>query len=90
MTLDEASPLDPVRAHRNRIARAARLGQRLGYGLFAASLVLLVVGFATTFTPLLVTVITACLVVGSVVLAPSIVAGYAAKAAERDDRERGL
>ena len=33
---------------------------------------------------------TACLVGGSIVLAPAIVAGYAARAAEREDRERGL
>jgi len=31
-----------------------------------------------------------CLVIGSLLLAPSIVLGYAVKAAERDDRERGL
>ena len=30
-----------------------------------------------------------CLIVGSLVLAPAIVFGYAVKAAERDDRERG-
>jgi ABC-type nickel/cobalt efflux system permease component RcnA len=82
--------VDPVRARRARIAAAARLGQRLGYGLFACSLGLLVVGFATTFTPLLVGITTACLIGGSIVLAPSIVAGYAARAAEREDRERGL
>ncbi|MGH9119406.1 MAG: hypothetical protein ACRD0A_16495 [Acidimicrobiales bacterium] len=83
-------PTDPVRARRARIAAAARLGQRLGYGLFLASLVLLVVGFATSFTTVLVGVTTACLVGGSIVLAPAIIAGYAARAAERDDRRRGL
>jgi hypothetical protein len=81
---------DPVRERRAQIASAARVGQRLGYGLFACSLVLLVVGFVTSFTPLLAGLMTACLIGGSVVLAPSIVAGYAAKAAERDDRARGL
>jgi hypothetical protein len=35
-------------------------------------------------------VITVALVVGSVLLAPSIVLGYAVKAAEREDRARGL
>ena len=84
------STTDPVRAKRERIASAARLGQRLGYTLFGVSLVLLVVGFTTRFTPLLVGLMTACLVGGSVVLAPSIIAGYAARAAERDDRDRGL
>ena len=84
------STTDPVRAKRERIASAARLGQRTGYTLFGVSLVLLVVGAATSFTPLLVGLMTACLVGGSIVLAPAIVAGYAARAAEREDRERGL
>ena len=30
------------------------------------------------------------MIVGSVLLAPAIVLGYAVKAAERDDRERGI
>ncbi len=85
-----AAETDPVRARRARITAAARLGQRIGYGLFLASLMLLVVGFVTSFTPLLVGVTTACLVGGSVVLAPAIIAGYAARAAEREDRERGI
>jgi len=36
-----------------------------------------------------VVVIEVCLLVGSLVLAPAIVFGYAVKAAERDDREHG-
>jgi hypothetical protein len=36
-----------------------------------------------------VTFIVACMVVGSILLAPAIVAGYAVKAAERDDLEHG-
>ncbi|MBW8826672.1 MAG: hypothetical protein JF603_10050 [Acidobacteria bacterium] len=33
---------------------------------------------------------TACLITGAVLLAPAIVLGYAVRAAERDDRARGL
>jgi F0F1-type ATP synthase membrane subunit c/vacuolar-type H+-ATPase subunit K len=33
--------------------------------------------------------VVACLIVGSAVLAPAIVLGYAARAAEREDREAG-
>ena len=36
------------------------------------------------------TLVTVFLVVSFVLLAPSIVLGYAVKAAERDDRERGF
>ena len=42
------------------------------------------------FNGVLVTLVTISLVVGSILLAPAIVLGYAVKAAERDDRERGL
>ena len=80
---------DPVLARRRQVARVAELAQRLGYALFAAAVVLFVVGFAAGFTPLVVTTIVAALVVGSLLLAPTR-GGYAVKAADRDDRERGL
>jgi hypothetical protein len=80
---------DPVRARRARIARLVDVGQRLGYGLFALAIVLFFVGFATSFSSLVAPIVV-CLAVGSVVLAPAIVFGYAVKAAEREDRERGL
>ena len=53
-------------------------------------MVLFFVGFATGFTGGLVTAILVALGVGSALLAPAIVIGYAVKAADRDDRERGL
>jgi hypothetical protein len=90
VTTEPRADVDPIRAHRARVAALARLGQRVGYGLFGAALVLLVVGFASEFTPLLVGVTTACLVGGCVLLAPSIIAGFGVRAAERDDRARGL
>lgn len=46
--------------------------------------------FAFGFNGVLVTLVTISLVVGSILLAPAIVLGYAVKAAEREDRERGL
>jgi hypothetical protein len=49
-----------------------------------------VIGFVLGFTPPVVTIVVATLVIGSILLAPSIVLGYAVKAAEREDRERGL
>jgi hypothetical protein len=36
------------------------------------------------------TLVTISFVIGCVLLAPSIILGYAVKAAERDDRERGF
>jgi hypothetical protein len=81
---------DPVRARRARIARLVTIGQAVGYGLFALAVVLFVVGLVAGYTDGLVSVIVTALVVGSLVLAPSIVFGYAVRAAEREDTERGL
>lgn len=81
---------DPIRARRARIARLVELGQRIGYGLFVVAIVAFVFGFVSGFDGLVGTLVVASLVVGSIVLAPAIVFGYAVKAAERDDRERGL
>ena len=81
---------DPVRAKRARVARLVEVGQRVGYGLFGVAIVLFVYGFIGGYTGVLTTVIIASMIVGSIVLAPAIVFGYAVKAAEREDRERGL
>jgi len=80
---------DPVLARRARIARLTELGQRIGYALFGLAIVVFVIGFVVGYSDFLVTVIVASLGVGSVVLAPAIVFGYAVKAAEREDRELG-
>ena len=80
---------DPVRVRRAQVARLAEIGQRAGYACFGLAIVLFVVAFATDFSGPIVTVIVVALVVGSILLAPAIVAGYAVKAAEREDRELG-
>ena len=82
-------PTDPVLAQRARATRLADLGQRLGYALFGLALVVFFVGLIGDFTAAISQVIIGCIVVGSIVLAPAIVVGYAAKAAERDDLEHG-
>lgn len=77
---------DPVLARRARIARVVAIGKRVGWGLFTAAVVLFAAGFVAGFTAGLATAIAACLVVGSIVLAPAIVFGYGVRAAEREDR----
>jgi hypothetical protein len=84
-----ADATDPVLSRRRRIAGLVTAGKRLGYGLFALAVVLFFAGLAAGFTDPLTTVIVASLLVGSAVLAPAIVFGYAVRAAERDDRARG-
>jgi hypothetical protein len=80
--------VDPVLARRARIARLTRIGQRLGYALFGAAIAAFAFGAADGFTALEAGLVVACLVAGSVVLAPAIVFGYAVRAAEREDRQR--
>ena len=81
--------LDPVLDRRRRIARAVLVGQRVGYGLFGVAIVLFVVGLVADFGGIVGSGIVAAIVVGSIVLAPAIVFGYAVRAAEREDREQG-
>ena len=80
---------DPVLRRRALYARLVSIGQRLGYTLFGIAVVAFIVGFAAGFTDAVVVIIEVCLLIGSIVLAPAIVFGYAVKAAERDDREHG-
>lgn len=81
---------DPVRERRARIAKWTLLANRVGYLFFALAIALFVMAFVLGFSGPLVVIVTVCLVIGSILLAPAIVLGYAVKAAERDDRERGL
>ncbi len=77
---------DPVLARRARLARLAKTGQRVGYGCFALAIGVFVGGAIRGFSSLTVTIVVAALAVGSVTLAPAIVLGYAAKAADREER----
>lgn len=86
----ESRDTDPVRAKRAKVARWTLLANRVGYLVLALAIAVFVVAFAVGFSPLLGTIVIVSMLVSFVLLAPSIVLGYAVKAAERDDRERGL
>lgn len=81
---------DPVRARRAQVAKWTLLANRLGYLLLAFAVAVFVIAFVVGFSAPMAAVIIVSMVVSFVLLAPSIVLGYAVKAAERDDRERGL
>ena len=66
------------------------MANRLGYLCFGIAIATFVVGFIVSFNSAVSTIVIGSMIVGSVLLAPAIVLGYAVKAAERDDRERGL
>jgi heme/copper-type cytochrome/quinol oxidase subunit 3 len=80
---------DPVRARRAQVAKWSGLANRLGYLFLVAAMVLFVVAVVVGFSPAMATAVTVTLIVSFVLLAPTIVLGYAVKAAERDDREHG-
>jgi heme/copper-type cytochrome/quinol oxidase subunit 3 len=81
---------DPVRARRAQVAKWSLLANRVGYLFVALAMALFVIAFAVGFSPTLATSVIVTFVTGCVLLAPSIIIGYAVKAAERDDRERGF
>ena len=81
---------DPVRARREQVARWTLLANRVGYLVLALAITLFVLAFLFGFTSTMATLIIISLVISFVLLAPSIVLGYAVKAAEREDVERGF
>lgn len=86
----DRAPVDPVRVQRARIQAALKKVQRVGYLLYAVAIVAVMVAVFSGFPAGLLRVATWTLLAGSFVLAPAIIGLYTVKAAERDDRERGL
>lgn len=86
---DADRSIDPVRARRRRVAHWTLLANRIGYLVLALAVTLFLLAFLFGFTPVMATLIITTMVVSFVLLAPSIVLGYAVKAAEREDVEQG-
>jgi hypothetical protein len=77
-----------VLTRRAQVARLTVAGKRGGYTLYGVAMGTFFVGFATASFSTAITVVTiGSLVVGSMMLAPAIVLGYAVKAADRADRD---
>jgi len=74
---------DPVRVRRAVIDRWTKLAKRVGYLSFGVSIVAVFSGLATSFTPLVGELAAGGLVVGSILLAPSIVLGTQLKRPRR-------
>ena len=81
---------DPVRARRAQVARWTLLANRVGYLLLALAVALFFIALVVGFNATMATLVVVAMVLAFALLAPSIVLGYAVKAADRDDRERGL
>lgn len=78
-----------MRRRRAQVAKWTLLANRVGYLFLAAAMALFVIAFAVGFNATMATLIIASMFVSFALLAPSIVLGYAVKAADRDDAEHG-
>jgi hypothetical protein len=72
------------------VAHWTLLANRIGYLVLAVAFALFVIAFVVGFSATLASLVITLMIASFVLLAPSIILGYAVKAAERDDRERGL
>ncbi len=88
--MDRVVDDDSVLARREKIARFAARGKRIGYFALVVAIIAFFVGVATSFPTWTVTVTIAGLAISSIVLPIPIVLGYGVRAAAREDRERGL
>ncbi|HEX7168948.1 MAG TPA: hypothetical protein VF230_18365 [Acidimicrobiales bacterium] len=85
---DPRAGVDPVLARRARLDRLAATGRGVGWALILVAVVAFGIGLARGFDPW-GRVVVAALAASTATLAPAIVLGYAVRAAEREDRERG-
>ena len=81
---------DPIRRRRAVVARWTAIATRTGYALLLVAVVMFFVALGVGFSGVMATLVLVPLLVSFALLAPAIVIGYAVKAAERDDRERGI
>jgi len=78
---------DPVLQRRERWRHLAGVGRRIGYLLLGVAVVAFGAGAINGFASLAVTITVVGLTGACVILPPAIIAGYAVKAAEREDRQ---
>ena len=76
---------DDVAERRDGIDRLNTIASRTGYGMWALSTVAFFAGLWTDYTSFMHLVSGVSLVLGSVILAPSIVITYGIRAARRED-----
>ena len=79
---------DPVLVQRERMRRLAATGSRVGYLALLVAIVAFVAGVLTGLPGWSVGLVVGGFAVATACLVPSIILGYAVKAAAREDRER--
>jgi len=81
---------DPVIRRRRQVEKWTLLANRIGYLILALAMTLFIMAFLFGFSAPMASSIVVCMLVSFTLLAPSIILGYAVKAADRDDAERGI
>lgn len=82
-----ANSEDPVLVARAKVSTWASRGTRTGAALFAGSFVAFFFGLSAGFNQFIDMAATWCLILGSIVMCPSIIVQYTVKAANRADAE---
>ena len=80
---------DPVRAQRERVRTWVSYGIRSGTALFGLATSLLILGLLVGLNGVITGLVLACIILGSIALAPALVFHYGVKAADREDRAAG-
>jgi len=76
---------DPVLVARAKWSRVAVTGRRIGFVAMLLALAAFVVAVALDYPTFWIRVVTVLLIVGSIILGPSIILGYMVRAAQQDD-----
>ena len=84
--MTENQPEDPILRSRERARSLANLGKRCGYGCFGAAVIVFLFHYYIEGSSVLTSITVAILIIGSVILAPAIILGYAANAADLEDQ----
>ena len=73
---------------RQQASLIANTGRKIGYSSFFLSLIIFAIGLTVEFNNLVARTLTVLLIMGSIVLAPSILLHYAVRGAEREEKEQ--
>ena len=73
---------------RQQASLIANTGRKIGYSIFFLSLIIFAIGLTIEFNNLVARTLTVLLILGSIVLAPSILLHYAVRGAEREETEQ--
>jgi uncharacterized membrane protein len=79
---------DSLAMRRKQASLIADTGRKIGYSIFLLALIIFAIGFTVEFNNLVAKTLTVLLIVGSIVLAPSILLHYAVRGAEREEKEQ--